>query len=139
MAHFSRLHLECSPRPSAAPRRGTRFDLSGAPSCGASGGCGPPPSCTATDEEITRDGLGACPAGSRVGSGEASLFLGAAGTLDVNVHQYMAPPALALVLTTDGGDCCGYCAPPSTATASTQPSHPWRCPAASKPRSPASC
>jgi hypothetical protein len=41
-----------------------RVDLSGAPSCGASGGCGPPPSRSATDEQ---NSAGADPARIRRG------------------------------------------------------------------------
>jgi hypothetical protein len=87
--------------------RGTRLDLTGAPRCGSSGGCGPAPSCTATDDQIKRHGLRACPAGSRVGSGEASLFSRTVGTVDVNVDQYIARPGLALVFTTAGGSVLG--------------------------------
>lgn len=71
--------------------RGTRFDLTGGPNC------------TASDEEIVRDGLGACPKRSRVGSGEASVHLGAAGNLDLKVYEYLARPGFAYVFTTDSG------------------------------------
>jgi hypothetical protein len=71
--------------------RGTRFDLTGGPNC------------TASDEEIMRDGLGACPKGSRIGSGEASVLVGAAGTFDVEVYNYLARPGFAYVWTTDRG------------------------------------
>jgi hypothetical protein len=71
--------------------RGTRFDLTGGPNC------------TASNEQIMRDGLGACPRRSRVGSGEASLYLGAAGSLDIKVYEYLARPGFAYVFTTDSG------------------------------------
>lgn len=71
--------------------RGTRFDLAGAPNC------------TATDEQIMREGLGACPQRAEAVSGQASLFLGAAGVVDARVHAYVARPGLAIAFATTTG------------------------------------
>jgi hypothetical protein len=42
---------------------------------GTRGNLGAVPSCLASDEEIASEGLAACPAASRVGTGEAGLSL----------------------------------------------------------------
>ena len=60
-------------------------------------------SCLASDEQITSEGLGACPAASRVGSGEAGLFFGTAGTLTVETHLFVAEPGLVVVFTSESG------------------------------------
>lgn len=71
--------------------RGTRIDLRGVQNCRAS------------DQQLISQGLDACPSGSRVGSGEAGLFLGAAGIVDVKVYVFAARPELAAVFATDTG------------------------------------
>jgi hypothetical protein len=71
--------------------RGTRLDLRGVQNCRAS------------DQQLISQGLDACPAGSRVGSGEGSLFLGAAGIVDVKVYVFAARPELAAVFATESG------------------------------------
>jgi hypothetical protein len=71
--------------------RGTRFDLSGAPNC------------TASDEELVHDGLGACPERSEVVSGRGFLFLGPAGIVEVGVHVHAARPGFAIAFATDSG------------------------------------
>ena len=71
--------------------RGTRFDLRGVQKCRAS------------DEQITSEGLVACPEGSQVQYGKATLFLGLAGFLDVKLDSFAAPGGLALVVTTASG------------------------------------
>jgi hypothetical protein len=71
--------------------RGTRFRLRSVPNCAAS------------DQQIIADGLAACPAGSRVGSGGATLFLGAAGLLKATAYVVAARPTVAIIFTTDSG------------------------------------
>ena len=71
--------------------RGTRIDLRGVRNCHAS------------DQQLISQGLDACPRRSRVGSGEAGLFLGAAGIVDVRVYVFAARPELAAVFATDSG------------------------------------
>jgi hypothetical protein len=71
--------------------RGTRLDLRGVEQCDAS------------DEQITSEGIAACPAGSQIQSGEGTLFLGLAGILDVKVNSFAAPDGLASVFTTESG------------------------------------
>jgi hypothetical protein len=71
--------------------RGTRFDLSRVANC------------TASDEEIVTGGLGVCPKSSRVGTGEASLSLGALGALDLDAHLFVARPGFALAFATESG------------------------------------
>jgi hypothetical protein len=71
--------------------KGTRFRL------------GAVPSCLASDEQIMSGGLGACPADSQVGSGQAGLFLGAAGTLTVEVQLFAAEPGLVAAFTSASG------------------------------------
>jgi hypothetical protein len=68
---------------------GTRFDLTGVPNCAAS------------DEDLRLNGLGACPEGSLVGSGEASLLVGSF-TLPVKLHEFAAGSGFAVVLTYGG-------------------------------------
>ena len=71
--------------------RGTRFDLSGAPSCDAS------------VEEITSDGIGVCPKRSKFVTGTAALFIGAAGNIDANVHIFVARPGMVVAFTSESG------------------------------------
>jgi len=71
--------------------RGTRFRLRSVPNCGAS------------DQTIIADGLAACPAGSRVGTGDATVFLGAAGLLNTTAYVVADSPNVAIVLTTNTG------------------------------------
>jgi hypothetical protein len=61
------------------------------------------PSCLASDEQITSQGLGACPPDSEVGSGEAGVFLGAAGTATLQTYVFAAAPGLVAVFTSEGG------------------------------------
>jgi hypothetical protein len=60
-------------------------------------------SCLASDEQITSQGLGACPPDSEVGSGEAGVFLGAAGTSTLQTHVFAAAPGLLAVFTSQSG------------------------------------
>jgi hypothetical protein len=71
--------------------RGTRVDLRGVRNCFAS------------DEQIATEGLDACPARSRIGTGAGGLFLGAVGILDVNAYVFAARPQLAAIFTTESG------------------------------------
>ena len=71
--------------------RGTRWRL------------GAVPSCLASDEQIASEGLGACPAASEVGTGEAGLFFGTAGTLTTGVHVFVAEPEIVTVFTGESG------------------------------------
>ena len=61
------------------------------------------PSCIASDEQIASEGLAACPADSRVGSGEADLFFGTAGTFTAEVHLFAAGPELLTIFTAESG------------------------------------
>jgi hypothetical protein len=61
------------------------------------------PSCLASDEQITSEGLEACPADSQVGTGEAGLFFGTAGTLTTRLHVFGAEPELVVVFTSESG------------------------------------
>jgi hypothetical protein len=61
------------------------------------------PSCLASDEQIAKEGLAVCPEASRVGSGEAELFFGTAGTLTVDVHVFVAQPELLAVFADESG------------------------------------
>src|SRR5918995_5059744 len=60
-------------------------------------------SCLASDEQITSDGLAACPADSQVGSGEAGVFVGTAGTSMLQTHVFAAAPGLVTVFTSESG------------------------------------
>jgi hypothetical protein len=60
-------------------------------------------SCLASDEQITSQGLGVCPADSQVGSGEAGVFLGTAGTATLEAHLFAAEPGLVAVFTSESG------------------------------------
>jgi hypothetical protein len=71
--------------------RGTRFDLAGAPNCSAS------------DLALIVDSIGACPERSQAASGRASLFVGAAGNVDVEVHLFVARPGFAIAFATGNG------------------------------------
>lgn len=71
--------------------RGTKFDLT-------RGG-----NCTASDEEITTDGVAACPSRSQIGAGNGTLFLGLLGTWKVNVYEFTARPGVVLVITAESG------------------------------------
>ena len=61
------------------------------------------PGCLASDEQLATEGLAACPGDSRVGSGEADLLFGTAGTLTVEVHLFAARPELLTVFADEGG------------------------------------
>jgi hypothetical protein len=61
------------------------------------------PSCLASDDQITTEGLAACPADSQVGSGEAGVFLGTAGTATLEAHVFVAAPGLVAVFTSETG------------------------------------
>jgi hypothetical protein len=74
--------------------RGTEFDLKTAKG---------KRNCTATDEEITAEGVGACPSASQVGSGNGMLFLGLLGTWDVDAYLFTARPGFALVVAAESG------------------------------------
>ncbi len=67
--------------------RGTSFDTGAIPRCGAS------------DPEIQAGGAAACPPASRLGKGEADVFLGATGELTLDVTAFNARRELILVLT----------------------------------------
>jgi hypothetical protein len=71
--------------------RGTRFDLRAVPRCGAS------------DEQIANEGVGVCPAKSRVGSGSAGVALGTTGTVDTRLVVLVGKQRLILVFTTTDG------------------------------------
>lgn len=72
--------------------RGTRFDGRGVRKCRAS------------NEQISSEGLAACPERSRIQSGEGTLFAGLAGSLHVKLHGFSAPGGgIALVVTTASG------------------------------------
>jgi hypothetical protein len=71
--------------------RGTRIDLRGVTNCDAS------------EEQLASDGLAACPANSLLSSGEGSLFAGAAGIVDVEVHVLAARPDLVALFATESG------------------------------------
>jgi hypothetical protein len=71
--------------------RGTRFDLTGVPTCAAS------------DERIARLGPNACPKRSRVGSGEASLFVGRAGIIKAYPLLFATRRGFAVPFPTDTG------------------------------------
>ena len=71
--------------------RGTRFRLRSVSNCAA------------TDQQIIADGLAACPARSQVGTGDATLFLGAAGLLKTTAYVVATRPTVAIVFTTDSG------------------------------------
>jgi hypothetical protein len=74
--------------------RGTEFDLKTAKG---------KRNCTATDEEITAEGVTACPRASQVGSGNGKLFLGLLGTWDVDAYLFTARPGFALVVAAESG------------------------------------
>jgi hypothetical protein len=71
--------------------RGTRIDPSAVPGCDAS------------DDQITADGLVACPPASLLGSGEAALFLGAAGNLTARLYVFAAAPDVIAVFASESG------------------------------------
>jgi hypothetical protein len=68
--------------------RGTSFDTDAIRRCGAS------------DAEIEAGGAGACPPASRLGRGEADVFLGAGGELTLDVTAFNARRELVVVLAT---------------------------------------
>ena len=71
--------------------RGTRFDFTRVAKC------------TASDGEIARDGVGACPERSRFLSGTASVFAGTAGNIDARVYVFIAVRGAVVVFTTESG------------------------------------
>jgi hypothetical protein len=71
--------------------RGTRFDLRAVESCAAS------------PEELVAGGVGTCPEGSEIMSGDASLFLGTAGIVAVRAHAYVTRPGLMVAFATGSG------------------------------------
>jgi hypothetical protein len=71
--------------------RGTKFDMK-------RGG-----NCTASDEELTTEGVAACPGRSQVGAGNGTLFLGLLGTWNVDVSLFTARPGFALVVAAESG------------------------------------
>jgi hypothetical protein len=70
---------------------------------GTRGNLGAVPSCLASDEQITSEGLAACPAAAQVGTGEAGLFFGTAGTLTTQLHVFVAEPELVVAFTSESG------------------------------------
>ena len=72
--------------------RGTRFDTSAVPRC------------TATDAELQAQGASACPGGSRLGGGSATVYLGSPDHLAAAVDIFNADDAAVLLLSTQPGD-----------------------------------
>ena len=57
------------------------------------------PRCSAADDEVQSLGLTACPAGSRIGSGEADVFLGKSGDATLVITAFNTRSGLLAVLT----------------------------------------
>ena len=55
--------------------------------------------CAAADDELQSRGLSACPAGSRIGSGEADVFLGQGGDATLAVTAFNTRSGLLAALT----------------------------------------
>jgi hypothetical protein len=57
--------------------------------------------CAASDDELQSRGLAACPAGSRIGSGEADVFLGQGGDATLAVTAFNTRAGLVAALSLD--------------------------------------
>jgi hypothetical protein len=72
--------------------RGTRFDTSAVPRCAAD------------DAELEAQGADACPAGSRLGGGVATLYLGSPDHLDALVDIFNADGEAIMLVSSQSGD-----------------------------------